>query len=58
MNWHTLPLKKIYELLGSSSLGLTPVHAKEHLAQYGPNEWEEGKKKPWWKLLLRQFVSS
>ncbi len=56
MNWHTLPLKKIYELLGSSSLGLTSVHAKEHLAQYGPNELEEGRKKPWWKILLSQFA--
>jgi len=56
MNWHTLPLKKIYELLGSSALGLTSVHAKEHLAQYGPNELEEGQKKPWWKILLSQFA--
>ena len=35
MNWHTLPIKKVYELLGTSLLGLTSVHAKEHLAQYG-----------------------
>ena len=56
MNWHILPLKKIYELLGSSALGLTSVHAKEHLAQFGPNELEKGKKKPWWKLLLHQFA--
>jgi Ca2+-transporting ATPase len=56
MNWHLLPLKKIYELLGSSALGITFALAKERLAQYGPNELEEAKKKPWWKLLLRQFA--
>lgn len=56
MNWHSLPLKKIHELLGSSPSGLTSVHAREHLAQYGPNELEEGKKRPWWKLLLHQFT--
>ena len=56
MNWHILPVDKIYELLGSSALGINSESAKERLIQYGPNELEETKKNPWWKLLLRQFT--
>lgn len=56
MNWHLLPLKKIYELLGSSALGITSLLAEERLAEYGPNELEEARRKPWWLLLLRQFA--
>ncbi|MBV6440996.1 MAG: cation-translocating P-type ATPase [Haliscomenobacteraceae bacterium CHB4] len=56
MNWHVLPLKKIYELLDSSALGITSLSARGRLAQYGLNELEEAKKKPWWQLLLRQFA--
>ena len=56
MNWHVLSVKKIYELLGSSALGINSEAARERLIQYGPNELEETKKHPWWKLLLRQFA--
>ncbi len=57
MNWHTLPLDKIYEQLDSSAMGISSGLAHERLAQYGLNELEETKKSPVWKLFLRQFAN-
>ncbi|MCS6934312.1 MAG: cation-translocating P-type ATPase [Chitinophagales bacterium] len=55
MNWHCLPVEKIYELTGSHPHGLTASQAAMQLKKYGPNELEEKKKRPAWILFLHQF---
>lgn len=55
MNWHTLDIEKVMEQTGSSSEGLTTESAARKLAEYGPNELQEKKKKPAWMLFLAQF---
>ncbi len=56
MNWHVLPEKKIFELLDSSRKGITSTRSEQLLAEYGPNVLEEARKKPLWKMFLRQFT--
>jgi len=56
MNWHILTEKKIFELLGSSKQGITSVQSEQLLAEFGPNVLEEARKKPLWKMFLRQFM--
>lgn len=55
MNWHTLSIEKIFELLGTSVGGITNSKAQKHLSKYGLNELEEKKKKSALKIFLRQF---
>ncbi|MBL7739397.1 MAG: cation-translocating P-type ATPase [Chitinophagaceae bacterium] len=55
MNWHHLALEEVIKLTGSSVNGLTEESASLKLAEYGPNELQEKKKKPAWVLFLHQF---
>jgi P-type Ca2+ transporter type 2C len=55
MNWHKLSIPEIFELLGSGPQGLSSIAAKEKLAQYGPNELQEGKKKTAASIFFAQF---
>lgn len=55
MNWHHLPADEVIELTGSSSNGIDSDSAALKLAEYGPNELQEKKKKPAWVLFLHQF---
>ncbi len=55
MNWHHLPADEVIELTGSSTNGLDSDSAALKLAEYGPNELQEKKKKPAWVLFLQQF---
>ncbi|MCS6818774.1 MAG: cation-translocating P-type ATPase [Chitinophagales bacterium] len=55
MNWHTLSVEKAFELTSAHAEGLTSSEANIRLAEYGPNELEEKKKKPIWLLFLYQF---
>jgi Ca2+-transporting ATPase len=55
MNWHRLSIPEVFELVGSSSKGLSVSKAEEKLLQFGPNELQEGKKKSIAGMLLTQF---
>ena len=55
MNWHSLDIEKVFTLSGSSPAGLSTHIAEQKLAECGPNELEEKKKKPAWKLFVNQF---
>lgn len=55
MNWHHISLQEIFELTGSTRDGLNNLAAAIKLSEYGLNELQEKKKKPAWKMLLRQF---
>ena len=52
MAWHNYPLETIFEKAASGPMGLTAQEAERRLAQYGPNELQEKKKKPAWVVLL------
>ncbi len=55
MNWHYLPTEEVISVTGSSQNGLRTEDATLKLAEYGPNELQEKKKKPAWVLFLQQF---
>lgn len=55
MNWHHLPADEVIELTGSSANGIDSDSAALKLAEYGPNELQEKKKKPAWVLFFQQF---
>lgn len=55
MNWHYLPTDEVISVTGSSQNGLRTEDAMLKLAEYGPNELQEKKKKPAWVLFLQQF---
>lgn len=57
--WHNLDVTEVVSSLGSNDEGLTPEEAEERLAQYGPNELREEKKKiSVWSLVGEQFKST
>ncbi|MBL7742818.1 MAG: cation-translocating P-type ATPase [Chitinophagaceae bacterium] len=55
MNWHHIDTREVTELTGSAPDGLSTESAALKLAEYGPNELEDKKKKPAWVLFLLQF---
>lgn len=55
MNWHYLPTDEVLTVTGSSVNGLRSEDASLKLAEFGPNELQEKKKKPAWVLFLHQF---
>lgn len=55
MAFHNLDIEKVFEVTLSSANGLTTQTAEAKLAEFGPNELEEKKKKPAWLLFLNQF---
>ncbi|GAA0564480.1 cation-translocating P-type ATPase [Chitinophaga japonensis] len=55
MNWHRLSIDETFELLDTKQQGLSTSDAEARLAQYGPNELQEGKKKSIALMLLGQF---
>lgn len=55
MNWHYLPTDEVLTVTGSSANGLRSEDASLKLAEFGPNELQEKKKKPAWVLFLHQF---
>jgi Ca2+-transporting ATPase len=57
--WYNLDVAEIVSSLGSNVEGLTPDEAEKRLAQYGPNELREEKKKiSIWSLVAEQFKST
>ncbi|MDH4101235.1 MAG: HAD-IC family P-type ATPase, partial [Nitrospirota bacterium] len=55
MHWHQRDLLEIFELLGTSSRGLSQPEVEKKLAEHGPNELTEKKKKPLYMMFLDQF---
>ncbi|HLO39321.1 MAG TPA: HAD-IC family P-type ATPase, partial [Lacibacter sp.] len=55
MNWHHLPSDEVIKQTGSSPDGLNSDAVASKLAEYGPNELQEKKKKPAWLLFVHQF---
>ena len=55
MNWWQLEIPEVYEKSGSSGTGLNDTQVKSKLDEVGPNELEEKKRKPEWKIFLNQF---
>jgi Ca2+-transporting ATPase len=57
--WYNLDVAGVVSSLGSNAEGLTPEEAEKRLAQYGPNELREEKKKiSVWSLVAEQFKST
>ncbi|GAB4433939.1 MAG: cation-translocating P-type ATPase [bacterium] len=55
MTWHNLELSEVYKKLNTSSKGLSSENVKERLAQYGPNELVEKKRKTAIEMFIDQF---
>jgi Ca2+-transporting ATPase len=55
MRWHQKEISQVIEDLKSSLQGLSPEEARKRLAEYGPNELKEGKKRTSLMMLLDQF---
>jgi Ca2+-transporting ATPase len=55
LNWHQKNIEENYEMLESSSNGLSYDEAVKRLQKYGPNELKEVKKKTLFMMFLDQF---
>ncbi|SFU30222.1 cation-translocating P-type ATPase [Halomonas korlensis] len=54
-NWHAMTSDEALGNLESSLKGLSSSEAEARLTQYGPNELQQQKGRPWWQRLLEQF---
>lgn len=55
MNWHNIEIDKIFDILSTSTSGLTSDEANKLLIKYGENELEEKKRRPAFLFFLDQF---
>lgn len=55
MNWWQIETDEVLKRSGSSMTGLTTESAQAKMAEVGPNELLEKKRKPAWKIFLNQF---
>jgi len=55
MHWHQKKANEIIEVMNSSVSGLSSGEAQKRLAEYGPNELKEKKKKTAFMMFLGQF---
>ncbi|MFY9462307.1 MAG: HAD-IC family P-type ATPase [Candidatus Sungiibacteriota bacterium] len=55
VNWHSLYLEEVYKTLDAKPEGLSQEEASRRLLKYGPNEFEEFKKKTVFGIILDQF---
>jgi Ca2+-transporting ATPase len=55
--WQSLTPEAAFAQLGSTAQGLTGAEAADRLERVGPNELAVAGPTPWWRVLLRQFIS-
>jgi len=55
--WHSLPSNTVFSKLSSDPVGLSSDEASQRLTDVGPNELPVTPATPWWRVLLRQFIS-
>lgn len=55
--WHALNTEAVFAGLSSGPGGLSGAEASRRLADTGPNELSIAGATPWWRVLLRQFIS-
>ena len=55
--WHALTAEAVFAALSSGPEGLSSAVASRRLAEAGPNELSFAGATPWWRVLLRQFIS-
>lgn len=55
--WHSLAPDEVFNALSCGPGGLDTAEASRRLAGYGPNELSVAGATPWWRVLLRQFIS-
>jgi Ca2+-transporting ATPase len=55
--WHSVTADAAFSVMESSPDGLDSHTAAERLTSVGPNELAVAARTPWWRVLLRQFVS-
>lgn len=55
--WHALSSEDVFEGLSTGPGGLSTAEASRRLADAGPNELSFAGATPWWRVLLRQFIS-
>ena len=53
----TYPPEQVYQVLQTSTQGLSLQEVKERQATYGPNQLKESKKEPIWLVFFRHFTS-
>lgn len=55
--WHALPSDDVFAELSSRPEGLSSAEGARRLVEAGPNELSFAGATPWWRVLLRQFIS-
>ncbi|HEX9226669.1 MAG TPA: HAD-IC family P-type ATPase [Arthrobacter sp.] len=55
--WHALGSGQVFAGLSSGPGGLSSAEASRRLTENGPNELSFTGATPWWRVLLRQFIS-
>ncbi|MFB0833434.1 cation-translocating P-type ATPase [Arthrobacter halodurans] len=55
--WHSLEPGDVFTRLSSETEGITATEAALRLEDAGPNELSFAGATPWWRILLRQFIS-
>lgn len=55
--WHSLTSEATFAEFGSAPQGLSGAEAASRLQRVGPNELAIQGPTPWWRVLLRQFIS-
>ncbi|WP_019178658.1 cation-translocating P-type ATPase [Methanomassiliicoccus luminyensis] len=56
-DWHALSIEKAYELLETTSGGLSEAASEQRLREFGPNELPSEKSPGIFRIFLRQFLS-
>ncbi|HDI10312.1 MAG TPA: ATPase, partial [Euryarchaeota archaeon] len=57
MEWHSIGIDRVLEVLQTSENGLTLTEVENRLKEYGPNEIEEKGKSILW-MFSKQFLNS
>ena len=56
MDYHLLPAPEVAQVLHTTPAGLDAATAAQRLAEHGPNQLADTRRKAWWQLLLHQFT--